>query len=277
MEKAYAKINLFLNVLGKREDQYHELEMVMAPLAMHDVLSFKKRKDNEIRLTTSAQVTDDVEDNLVFQVAKYLQDNYGLAGIDIHLEKNIPIAAGLGGGSADCAATLRGLNRLFNLDLSLEQLAAIGEGFGADVPYCVYNKPCIARGKGEELFFLKRKFKRPVLLVVPDIRIRTRDVYQRLTMDEVTHIKITKMTNAIYNRNYPLMVKELHNALTPFAKDIAEEVRILDEKLADLDVDGYVMSGSGPSFFVFDKDLKRLHDLAKVFGDEYYTKVTKIL
>ncbi len=277
-EIAYAKVNLFLDVLGKRPDQYHDLEMVMAPIAMHDVVTIKKRKDHELRLTTSKTITESIEDNIVFKAAKHMMENYKLKhGMEIHIQKNIPIAAGLGGGSADCAAALRGINDLFHLRLTKEKLSEIGESFGADVPFCIYNKLCIARGKGEKLFFLKQKLNVPLLLVSPGIKVSTKQVYEALDMKEIRNVKITSMTNAIYNRNCELLVRSLHNALSPYTYALFPEVKGLHDKLSEIGAKGFLMSGSGPTFFVINKERDVLNKIREALKEEYYTHMTKIL
>ncbi len=277
-EKAYAKVNLFLDVLGKREDQYHNLEMVMAPLEIHDVLTITKMDEPGIHITTSESITGRVEDNLVYQAAEYVMKEENIShGVRIHIEKNIPLAAGMGGGSADCAATLRGLDRLFRLKKKPEELEKLGERFGADVPYCIHNRLCIARGKGEELFFLKRKLNIPVLLVTPPVRVSTKKVFEALDMRKVENVKITGMTNAIYNRNYPLIVKELHNALQPFCFSVYEEAAKLHEELKAYNADGYLMSGSGPTFFIMDKNTELLQRVQDDYRHSHFTKMTKIL
>ena len=156
-EKGYAKINLFLNVVGKRLDGYHELEMVMAPLRLHDVLTFTKNSTGEISVSSNKKIVENEKDNIVYKVAEFLQEEFSVVnGVDITIEKNIPLAGGLAGGSADAAATLRGLNKLWKLNLSLNDLAKLGLEFGADIPFCVYNKMAIAKGVGEDLSFFKK-------------------------------------------------------------------------------------------------------------------------
>ena len=276
-EKAYAKINLFLDILGKRDDDYHELETVMAPIELHDTLTFEKTSSKEIEIISSTFITERTEDNLVYKAANYMKDKYTLdSGIRITIDKQIPIASGLAGGSADAAATLRGINRLFKLDLSIEELSKIGEEFGSDVPYCVHNTLCIARGKGEQLFFLKNRFKCPVMVIIPDKEVSTKAVYQSVDMNEVENRKITSMSNAIYNKNYQLMVRELYNALEPFTFKLFPEVKALKETLLSYSFDGVLMSGSGPAIFVFHKSKKELLEVQTLFTDKNRVIMTKI-
>ncbi|MFW6298225.1 MAG: 4-(cytidine 5'-diphospho)-2-C-methyl-D-erythritol kinase [Bacillota bacterium] len=277
-EKAHAKINLFLDILGKRLDNFHDLEMIMVSLKLHDTLTFTKRSDDKIVLHSDKTITENVEDNLIYKIIRHMLDAYLIEkGVDVHIEKRIPIAAGLAGGSADAAATLRGVNRLFNLKLSLDQLAEIGVTFGADIPFCVHNRLCIARGKGEDLFFLKRNLKMPVLLVTPQIEVSTKRVFDHVDMDKVENVKITTMTNAIYNKNYELLVRNVHNALEPFSFELFPEIKKLKDSLKTEGADAVIMSGSGPTLVVFDKDTHRLKDLADKYRETHTVHLTKTL
>ncbi len=277
-ERAFAKINLYLDILGKRPDNYHDLEMVMVGVKLHDTLVFSKCEDQKIDLTTSIKITDKPEDNLVYEVVEFMMKEYDIKeGVNIHLEKRIPIAAGLAGGSADAAAAFRAMNKLFKLKLSNEQLARLAEPFGADIPFCIYNKPCIARGKGEQLFFLDRKLKLPVLLVTPDIEVPTKKVYQQVDVSKVPNVKITSMTNAIYNKNYELFTQKAHNALEQFAFKIYPEIKTLKDNLKAYKPDLVLMSGSGPTMMVFDSDKKLLEKIATDNQESYQVNLTKTL
>lgn len=276
-EKAYAKINLFLDVLGKREDQYHNLEMVIAPLKLHDVLTFKKNKNGDVNISMKEKVTENMQDNLIFKAVKLLEEKTNKTlGVDIHVEKNIPVAAGLAGGSADAAATLRGVNKLYRLKLDKETLAKYGAELGADVPYCIYNKLCIARGKGEKLFFLNRKFNHDILLINPGIKVSTKAVFESIDMSQIIPKKITAMTNAIYNKNKELMIKELYNALQPFTFSLFEDVKKCHDEILKFNPKGVLMSGSGPTFFVCGLDKKDLLAMKEAFDKKYHVYVTKI-
>lgn len=277
-EKAHAKINLFLDVLGKRLDNYHDLEMVMVSLKLHDTLHFSKRSDTDIVIDSDTEITRNPEDNLVYKIVRHMMDTYALdSGVDVKLEKRIPIAGGLAGGSADAAATLRGINRLFRLKLSLDELADIGLEFGADIPFCVHNRLCIARGKGEKLFFLKRNLKMPVLLITPPIEVSTKKVFDRVSPDRIQNVKITNMTNAIYNKNYELLVRQLYNALEPFSFEMFPQIKTLKDEIAAYEPDGLLMSGSGPTVVVFDKDRRKLKALGEKYQDSHTVHLTKTL
>ena len=276
-EKAYAKINLFLNVVSKRFDGYHDLEMVMASLELHDLLTFKNNPQGKIIITSDSEITDNPEDNIVYKVAIFLQEEFQVSeGAEIHIIKNIPIAAGLAGGSADAAATFRGLNRLWKLKLSLDDIAKLGINFGADIPFCVYNKLCIARGKGEELLFLKKKIKVPVLLVNPNIKISTKEVFSKVNSEELIEVKISDMSSAIYNKNYELMARELHNSLEKIAFEMEPKIKEIKFKMIDLGLDGALMSGSGSTVFGISKNKEKLKYVMEIMREDYYKTLTKI-
>lgn len=276
-EKAYAKINLFLNIVGKRFDGYHDLEMVMAALELHDELNFKENQTGEIVVTSNIEITKKQEENIVYNVAKLLQEEFGVTkGAHIHIKKNIPIAGGLAGGSADAAATFRGLNRLWKLNLSKEDMVKLSASLGADIPFCIHNKLCIARGKGEDLFFLDKHLSAYVLLVNPKIHIQTKDVFSKVKEEDLVDRKISNMTNAIYNDNYELVVRELYNALEPISFELVPEVRNIKNALIDQGLRAVLMSGSGSTVYALSKKKKKLKEIQSNFDEKYTTLLTKI-
>lgn len=276
-EKAYAKINLFLNVLSKRVDNYHDLEMVMASLELHDILTFEQNANNDIIINSDKHITTNQEENLVYKIAKHIQTQYNIPfGVTININKNIPIAAGLAGGSADAAATLRGLNKLWKLKLTLGELAEIGLEFGSDIPFCIYNKLCVARGRGEDLMFLDKKLKMPILLVNPNVEISTQKIFQAYDTANNETKKVSYMTNAIYNQNFDLIAKELYNALEEPAFKECEEIKTLKEHILNTGADGALMSGSGASVFAFIKSKQKMKYIYDTIRDDYYKIITKL-
>jgi len=276
-EKAYAKINLFLNVVNKRFDGYHDLEMVMAAIDLYDSLTFESKTNGEITITSDKEITSNYEDNIVYKIASYLKDEFKIEqGVTINIKKNIPIAAGLAGGSADGAATFRGLNKLWKLKLSLDEMAKLSESFGADLPFCIYNKLCIARGKGEELFFLKNKLKTPILLVNPGIKISTKEVFSKVKKEEIKQRKINDMTSAIYNNNHELMARELHNSLETITFEMEPKIQKIKNEMINLGLDGALMSGSGSSVFGISKNKSKLKYVYEIMNDDYFRLITKI-
>jgi 4-diphosphocytidyl-2-C-methyl-D-erythritol kinase len=275
-EKAYAKINLFLNVVSKRFDGYHDLEMVMASIELHDLLTFEKNISGDISITSDIEITNKLEDNIVFKIAEFLQEEFQVnEGATIHIKKNIPIAAGLAGGSADAAATFRGLNRLWKLNLNLDDMAKLAINFGADIPFCIYNKLCIAKGKGEDLLFINKKMKINVLLVNPNVRISTKEVFGKVNDEELKDIKIGDMSSAIYNKNYELVARELHNSLEKIAFEMEPKIKEIKHKMIDLGLDGALMSGSGATVFGISKNKEKLKYVLNIMKDDYYKTLTK--
>lgn len=276
-EKAYAKINLFLNVINKREDGFHNLEMVMAPLDFYDTLTFKKEEEH-IKLFSDVHITDKIEDNLVYKVAAFLKEKYSITeGVSIHIIKRIPMGAGLAGGSADAAATLRGLNKLWKLNLSLEELAEIGEQFGSDIPFCVFNKLCLAKGKGEDLYFFDKKLKSCVLLVNPNIHMSTKMVFSHLKDQDIVNRKIEIMASGIYNSNTEVVISELFNSLETTVFALSPEIGKIKTQMTEWGIEGSLMSGSGATVFALSNDKKRLDDIQHIFDDSYFVKLTKLL
>jgi len=276
-EKAYAKINLFLNVINKRFDGYHDLEMVMASIDLHDTLTFKKDESCNITITSDIVITDDPVENIVHKVAVFLQEEFQVnKGAIIHINKKIPIAAGLAGGSADAAAAFRGLNKLWKLKLSLDDMAKLGINFGADIPFCIYNKLCIAKGKGEELLFLSNKIKSPVLLINPNIRISTKEVFSKVKDQDLVDVKISDMSSAMLQKNYDLMVRELHNSLEKIVFEMEPKIREIKHNMIDLGLDGALMSGSGATVFGISRNKNKLRYVMETSKDEYYKIITKI-
>ena len=276
-EKAYAKVNLFLNVVSKRLDGYHDLEMVMASLELHDLLSFELNNTSDIIIKSETKITKKFEDNIVYKVAELLQEEFDIkTGVIITIKKNIPIAAGLAGGSADAAATFRGLNKLWKLKLTLEDMAKLGSNLGADIPFCIYNKLCIAKGKGEELVFLKHKLKYRVLLVYPNIKVSTKDIFSKVNDDKFVDVKISNMSNAIFNKNFTLITKELFNALEPIAFEMYPKIREIKHHFIEVGLNAALMSGSGSSVFALSSDKKRLNYVYETISDDYFKTFTKL-
>ena len=151
VERAYAKVNLSLSVLGKMDNGFHELETIMVPITLHDTLYFRKNNTGEMIL-----LNNEIENNSILKAANLFQEKYKTPGATIKLVKRIPLEAGLGGGSADSSATLRGLNRLFNFNIPLEELSELAIELGSDNNFCLYNRAAICRGRGEKLEFINK-------------------------------------------------------------------------------------------------------------------------
>ena len=249
--KAYAKINLGLDVLRKRPDGYHEVSMIMQSLDLHDLITITKSASETIEITTNLSYLPSNQDNLVYKAALLFLDTIGLQeGLKITLEKNIPVAAGLAGGSSDAAATLIGLNRLYHAGLSTEELKKLGVRLGADVPYCIQLGTALSEGIGEVLTPMPNMPSCSILLVKPDISVSTKYVYENLRLnDTVTHPNIDAMKEALSRGDFYFLAKTMDNILQTVT---IKEYPIIDhirDKMKELGALTALMSGSGPTVF----------------------------
>lgn len=264
-EKAPAKINLSLDVLRKREDGYHEVEMVMTMVDLADRLEMEELPRDTIIISSQAGYIPLDEKNLAFQAAKLIKERYSVKkGVYIHLDKRIPVSAGLAGGSTDAAATLRGLNRLWNLNISMEELRKLGEELGSDVPFCVGGGTAVARGRGEKLEHIESPPPCWVVLVKPPINVSTADVYGRLRADDIRqHPSTEAMVSAIRRGDFQAICGALGNVLEDVTVQLHPEVRFIKESMLRLGADGALMSGSGPTVFAL---VQRESKLARIYN-----------
>lgn len=274
-EKAQAKINLTLDVLHKRPDGYHEVEMVMQTVDLSDHLTFTEMEHEEIELSCSVPYIPLDERNLVYQAARLVKREFGIdKGIRIHIEKRIPVAAGLAGGSSDAAATLRGLNQVWKLGQSLDQLAELGARIGSDVPFCMYGGTAIARGRGERIERLPQVSPTWVVLVKPPLAVSTAEVYGRLQADRIEHHPDTQgMVEALQTGDIREICAKLGNVLETVTFDMHPEVHRLKNQLIKFGAQGALMSGSGPTVFALverEEKARRIYNALRGFAREVY-------
>ncbi len=252
--QAFAKINLGLDVLGKREDGYHEVRMIMQTIRMYDQLDMRKSVEPGIHLTTNKKYIPVDENNLVWRAAKLMMDTCGIMeGVSIHLHKVIPVAAGMAGGSSDAAATLVGMNRLFHCGLSKEKLMELGVQIGADVPYCVLRGTALAEGIGEKLTVLPPMPDCWILIGKPGISVSTK---LDLNTDTV-HPDIDGMKKALEDGNLYGITERMGNVLQDVTIPAYPEVERIKEQMKALGAVNAMMSGSGPTVFgIFDNEEK---------------------
>ncbi|WAH37325.1 4-(cytidine 5'-diphospho)-2-C-methyl-D-erythritol kinase [Alicyclobacillus dauci] len=251
LERAYAKINLTLDVLGRRPDGYHEVDMVMQSIDLSDLVWLDKRYDGRIVLETSAAHIPTDDRNLCVQAAKVFFRHTGIqSGVHINLEKNIPVAAGLAGGSSDAAAVLRGLNRLFGTERSLGEIAEMAAEIGSDVPFCVYGGTAIAQGRGERLTHIPHQCQMQVLLIHPRMFVSTGEIYQALEPgDFVSHTTSLVMKEALQKQDVDAIPKLVANRLQRVTFSLYPEVAQLADKVETVTRTRVHMSGSGPTLF----------------------------
>ena len=253
--RALAKINLGLDVVRKREDGYHEVRMVMQTINMYDLLEMTVSEEKGIRLGTNLYYLPCDENNLVYKAAKLLMDEFHVEqGLDIRLDKFIPVAAGMAGGSSDAAAAMVGVNRLFGLGLSMEALMERGVRIGADVPYCIMRGTALAEGIGEVLTMLSPMPPCYILIGKPPISVSTKYVYGNLKANELErHPDIDGLISAMEQGNLRAMCGKMENVLetvTVPANPVIAEIKDLMMEQGAL---GALMSGSGPTVFgIFD-------------------------
>jgi 4-diphosphocytidyl-2-C-methyl-D-erythritol kinase len=274
-EKAPAKINLMLDVLHKRPDGFHEVEMVMSMIDLADRLEMSEQKRDTIIITSQAGYIPLDEKNLAFQAARLIKERYDVKqGVHIHLDKKIPVAAGLAGGSSDAAATLRGLNRLWGLGIPQEELLALGAELGSDVPFCVTGGTALATGRGEVLTPIPNPPQCWVIVAKPPINVSTAEVYGRLRSEQIQrHPSAERMVEALTQGSFQQMCQSLGNVLEEVTLKMHPEVQQLKEGMLKLGADGALMSGSGPTVFgLVSKESKvaRIYNGLRGFCKEVY-------
>lgn len=272
--KAYGKINLGLDVIRKRPDGYHDLDMIMQMVDVYDDVIIEKKAGEEIVVKADAAVLSNGKDNLAYMAAKMLFDEFGIkSGVEITIHKRIPIAGGMAGGSSDCATTLIGINEMFNLGLSKQQLMERGVMLGADVPYCVLGGTAIARGIGEVLTPLPTPPQCHVIIAKPPISVSTAYVYGHIRPDEITkRPDIEQMTLAIKEQDL--------NKLSDLLYNVMEEVTVSEypviEKLKSIMLENgalnSIMSGSGPTVFGLFDDRKKVQAAMKALDSKELTE-----
>ena len=289
--KAFAKINLCLDVLRRKEDGYHEVEMVMTNVDIADVLEIKELEEKKILLKSDNKDLAMDETNLIYKAIVLLQKEAGKDfGIELSLEKNIPMEAGMAGGSADAAATLKAVNELFKLNISKDRLLELGASLGADIPFCIMGGTALASGVGEKLKSLKPLPKMKILIAKPNTGLSTKKVYESLDIENLNksgfrHRDVKEMVSVIESdKDEKIKIKEIADSLNnilelssikllPFIEDIKKT-------MMDNNCLGCLMSGSGTAVFgIFDsdEDMLRTKKILKEDDRINYIQITNTL
>ncbi|MCL2170388.1 MAG: 4-(cytidine 5'-diphospho)-2-C-methyl-D-erythritol kinase [Defluviitaleaceae bacterium] len=269
--KAYAKINLSLDILGKREDGYHELSTVMQQISLHDELHFKivDKLGYDLKLASDKHWLPTDSKNLVYQAARYLKDKFAInEGVFINIIKRIPVSAGLGGGSTDCAAAMFGMKKLFNLPLTDADIIKLGVKFGADVPFCAMGGAALATGIGEILRPMPSMPPCHIVLVKPRAIMPTEEAFRAFRQENVkTRPDSERLLDGLGTGNLVEICKSMANVLESVTVARFPVVQELKEHLLERGAMGAIMSGSGPSVFgIFDN-----HQTAKAAFDSVIT------
>lgn len=276
--KAYAKINLALDVIGKREDGYHELEMIMAPISLHDLI-YINTIEKGIEIDSNSKIMPTDERNIMYKVATLIKERYGIEkGIKIYVYKHIPTQAGLAGGSTDGAAIIKAMDKLFHLNLSNKEMASLGKEVGADIPFCIYQKMALVRGIGEKLVFIDYPFECKVLLVKPKKGVSTKKSFSSLDLSKVSHQDCCLMAKGIKENDYQTVIDNLQNTLEEPSIKMVPEIAIIKQEMLKIGFDGALMSGSGSCVFGLTKSDIILEKGFKYFkGKYYFVRKTELL
>ena len=272
--KAYGKINLGLDVVRRREDGYHEVRMIMQTVRVYDAIELNRTEEEGIRLSTNLYYLPDNENNLGYRAAKLLMDEFGIRdGVEIKMKKFIPVAAGMAGGSSDAAAAFVGVNRLFRLGLSEEELMKRAVQVGADVPYCVMRGTALAEGIGEKLTRLPGLPKCYVLVGKPGINVSTKLAYENLHLDQIqSHPDIDGMISDIENQDLHSLTAKMQNVFEP---GIISQYPVIQEIKDLMEANGALkamMSGSGPTVFGIFDDRSKLREATEALRNSHLAK-----
>lgn len=271
--KAYGKINLGLDVLSKRPDGYHELKMVMQTVEIYDVLTFQKN-EGSIRISTDHKELPEDKGNLIYQAAELIRETYGISeGVTITLQKNIPIAAGMAGGSSDAAAVFHGMNELFGLSMSLSDMKKLGVRIGADVPYCIMGGSALSEGIGEILTPLPAPPKAHLLIVKPDINVSTGFVFKNLQVDTLLfHPDIDGMVRSLKEGDLRGITDRMGNVLETVTMKRYPVIGRIKEEMINQGAENALMSGSGPTVFGIYREEETAKKAERIIEKQGYAK-----
>ena len=272
IKNAYAKVNLALDVLGKRPDGYHEVSMVMQNLSLHDTLTFEAdyADDVDIKLTCNRNDIPLNENNLVYKAILLMFDKYNIkAHINVHIDKQIPVEAGMAGGSTDCAACFHAINELFEIEADLDTLMKLGVTLGADVPYCIMGCTALSEGIGEVLTPVTPLTDCYVLVAKPPISVSTGMVYKSLDAKEICeHPDVAGMVGALERGSIQDVAEHMANVLESVTVELHPEIEILKDIMKEQGALNAIMSGSGPTVFGLYEDKAAADKAAAYIGDK---------
>ena len=279
--KAYAKINVYLDVLKRREDGYHDLDMVMLPLELHDSIDFEHVPFlSDCYVTCDHVELQETKYNSINLTLKEMKEKYHIdKNFSVLVHKEIPISAGLGGGSSNAAATIRAVNDICKLNLPLEEQLLIGKKIGADVPFCVINKPAHVQGIGEKIELIQLKKRYHVLLVKPHLGLSTKFVFEESDKDSYEHGNVEGVIQALKTGDDKLLEKSMFNGLEKTSIRLVPEIQEVKNRLHMEGFKLVLMSGSGSCVFALTDDAKfaaqKFHLLEKEGYEVYLTKTLK--
>ena len=281
IEKAYAKVNLFINVIGARRDGYHDLEMINTKIDLYDTVKIEELDSPGLVIVKSNDLFLSNQNNLVIESARYMIKEYAPdKGVTVTIDKVIPFGAGLAGNSVDAAAIIRGIDKLFNLNITMEKMQKLGIKFGADIPYCLVDYPAIVEGIGEKVTKFDMDFSSyKVLLVNPREYISTQDIFTLGDRFGFENVSMKKIRKAIQKNDVDEFVANIHNALEKIAKEKNKKVEETYNHIKDeLGEDGLTMTGSGSTMIkLFKGDDSAIKDFVKANKSQYFTNIYSFL
>lgn len=272
--KAYAKVNLALDVLRRRPDGYHYVKMIMQNLDIYDELEFeviaRDTEDVRIDLTVNKEGIPTDDRNLVYKAIAILFEAFNIKShIAVNLIKNIPAEAGMAGGSTDCAAALKAVNTLYNLGLTTDDLMKYGVKLGADVPYCILGRTAISEGIGEVLTPIKGLPPVHVLVAKPPVNVSTKEIYTNLKANELKHHPdVDGMVEALESQNLSAIAERMENVLETVTVNMHPEIEELKALMKDQGALNAIMSGSGPTVFGLFEDKDKVWETAMMISDK---------
>ena len=275
-ERAYAKINLCLDVVGKREDGYHDLKMIMVPINFYDFLEMEFAEETTLELNRDYLPINDK--NTIIKAIHIMQEKYNITEeFRCRLEKHIPTRAGLAGGSADAAAAIRIINRMCNLHLTKDEMIAVGKEVGADVPFCILNRPAFVEGIGEKITTFSCNPDFYLLLIKPRKGVSTAEAFHIVDEQEGIHPDCKAMQEALESNDYDGIISSLGNSMENAAMTLVPEIRNAKQDLLELGFDGVLMSGSGSTVFGITKDVELLdHSIDILKKKRYFVRKTTV-
>ena len=275
--KAYGKVNISLDVVGKREDGYHLLSMIMQNIDLYDEIEVEKQECGIILECNKSYVPVDNR-NLAYKAAEIFKERYDIVdGVKINIEKNIPVSAGLAGGSTDAAAVLKVMNKLFNVNATEEELMELGLKLGADIPYCIHGGTALCEGIGEIITPIKPFRDKIVVLVKPAFGVSTKEVYKNFNLEKVKqHPKTAEIINAIENDDLNFVASNMKNLLENVTLRKHKILIKIKEEMNACGAINSMMSGSGPTVFAFFDDMLKaqrcFEKMKKKYSDVFKTR-----
>lgn len=274
VEKACAKLNLGLDTPFRHDDGEIEWEMLMTSIDLADYVEIITSKGNGISVHCNRVFLPQDQRNLAYQAALLLKKKFNIhQKVEINIKKNIPVAAGMGGGSSDAAAVIRGLNRLWDLHMSDQEMATFGLQLDSDVPYCVYSRTAMVTGKGDDIKLMPKLPKMYFVVVKPKVSVSTPEILNKINYDKLRHVDIDGLAKAVSTQDYKDIVLHMGNVLEPLSSKHHAEIKRIKEKFEKYGADSAQMSGTGPTVFGICKtesQAKHIFNSIRGFCSEVY-------